>query len=204
MNFSQLLHTVDVFHIIEIYGYTGLFAVTFLESSFFFPLPGDSLLFTAGLVASKGYLPISYVMVVFFLATFSGGVLGYFIGARISFFHKYKLFRSLLSHAHIRVAHQFFETHSWSVFLLYRFVPVVRTFVPIAAGISRVNFKAFVLQSACGALVWSSTVPLLGFFLGKKFPQIQNYISLIFIVIILFSVLPIIKKIATHYWKKRK
>ncbi len=190
-NLLQIIHT---------YGQAGLFLIVFLESSFFFPLPGDSLLFTAGLFATKGYLNIWVLIPLFFFATFLGSLFGYEIGERVVYLNRFKLFRKLVSEAHLRQVHDFFQKYGKVSLLFARFVPIVRTFAPIGAGIGKMNYADFVKFNVIGAFIWSTSVTLIGYFLGKTFPGIQHYLSVIVILVVLVSVLPAI----IHILQKRR
>lgn len=177
-------------HFIQIYGYLGLFGITFLESSFFFPLPGDSLLFTAGLLATKQYLNIYILIPLFFIATLSGAILGYWIGDNIHQLNRYKWFRKLVSEKNLKKVHEFFEKYGKTAILFARFVPIVRTFAPIGAGIGAMKYSDFIKYNIVGAALWSGSMTLAGFYLGKTFPEIHNYLSVIVILVVLVSVLP--------------
>lgn len=188
---SQLLIT---------YGYIGVFIIVFLESGIFFLLPGDSLLFTAGIVAAGGGFNIFYLILLIFFATLIGGIVGYLIGVYIEHLHNYRLFRKILKPEHISKAHQFFDEYGRMTIILSRFVPIVRTFVPIVAGIARMNFQKFIIYSIISSLVWSTSVTLVGYFLGRRFPLIVDYLHYLVVVIVLVSVVPI----AVEWWRKRR
>lgn len=177
-----------------------MFLIVFLESSFFFPLPGDSLLFTAGLFATKGILHIWTIIPLFFFATFLGSLLGYEIGVRVMYLNRFKIFRKLVSEHHLKQVHDFFQKYGKVSLLFARFVPIVRTFAPIGAGIGKMNYADFVKFNVIGAFIWSTTVTLIGYFLGKTFPGIQHYLSVVVVLVVFVSVLPAI----IHFLKKRK
>ena len=181
----------DPTHILVAYGYLGIFVVVFLESGIFFPLPGDSLLFTAGVLASGLGFNLYLLITLVFFATFVGGIAGYYIGVYIEQFRKRALFKKILKDEHMQAAHEFFAKHGSYAVILSRFVPIVRTFVPIAAGVARMNFSKFLRSSFISSLLWSSIVTLLGYFLGKEFPQIHNYLSYLIIVIVIISLVPV-------------
>jgi membrane-associated protein len=182
----------DVEHVLATYGYVGIFLVVFFESGVFFALPGDSLLFTAGLFASVSHLSIVLLIALVFVASFLGSLAGYFIGTYIEHLHRYQLFRRILSREHLDRAHAFFRTHGFAAILISRFVPVLRTFTPIAAGVGKMDKSLFVRYSLLSAALWSFSVTLLGFFLGEAFPQIRNYISYFIIGIVVVSLVPVI------------
>ncbi|HEY4513168.1 MAG TPA: DedA family protein [Candidatus Paceibacterota bacterium] len=183
----------DFFNITEIlitYGYFGIFIIVFLESGIFFPLPGDSLLFTAGLFASAFSLDILILIPLIFVATFLGGLAGYEIGANLEKLRQYALFRKILKKEHIDKAHTFFDKYGVYAIVFSRFVPIVRTFLPIIAGVAKVDYKFFLKYSLISSLLWSTIVTSLGYFLGRIFPQIKDYLHIMVILIVVVSVLP--------------
>jgi membrane-associated protein len=174
------------------YGYIGVFIIVFLESGIFFALPGDSLLFTAGLLAATAGLNLFFLIPLIFIATFLGGIAGYGIGRYIDKIHQVEFLRKILKEEYISEAHAFFEKHGKLAIILSRFVPLMRTFIPIAAGIARMDKPAFVRYSLVSSLLWSAAITLLGYYLGQAFPQIEGYLKYFFIGIILVSLLPVI------------
>lgn len=194
---------MDLFNIpylLTAYGYIGVFVIVFLESGVFFALPGDSLLFTAGLLASGIGFDLYVLIPLIFVATFLGGVCGYFIGVYLEKLHKYEFFRKIIRRDHLDTAHRFFEKHGLGAILISRFVPIVRTFLPIVAGIARMNFGRFIRYSLVSSLLWSTTVTLLGYFLGIHFPWIQDYIKYVIVLVVLVSVIPV----AFEWWRERR
>ncbi len=181
------------------YGYIGVFLIVFLESGIFFALPGDSLLFTAGLLAAASKLNLFYLIPIIFTATFLGGMAGYAIGQYLDKVHRYAFFRKIIKEDHIRKAHIFFEKHGKAAILLSRFVPLMRTFTPIVAGVARMNKASFIRYSIASSLLWSVSVTLLGYFLGQAFPQIEDYLHYFIIGIIGVSLIPVIY----HWYSKR-
>ena len=180
----------DISHIITTYGYIGIFVIVFLESGIFFPLPGDSLIFAAGLLASAVGFNIIWLTLIIFLSAFLGGLVGYYIGIKLEFFYRYAFFRKIFKREYIDDAHNFFEKHGLSSILLSRFIPIVRTFLPIVAGMARMKFRDFVRYSLLGSFIWSAVFTLGGYFLGRSFPQIQNYLLYVIIIVVILSILP--------------
>ena len=181
----------DISYLITAYGYVGVFIVVFLESGIFFPLPGDSLLFSVGILASSGVLSIHTGILVIFIATFFGSVAGYYMGTHIYKFKKHAFFGKFLKDKHIEKAHEFFEKHGKVAMLFSRFIPVVRTFVPIVAGMAKMHERTFVLWNLAGAVLWSSIMTLLGYFLGELVPNSKDYVHYILIIVVLFSLIPL-------------
>ncbi|HEY4514919.1 MAG TPA: DedA family protein [Candidatus Paceibacterota bacterium] len=185
---------MDIATLVETAGYLGLFIIVFAESGLFFGFffPGDSLLFTAGLLASQGYFSITYLVILLAIAAISGDSVGYWFGKKVGpriftredsfFFHK----------KHIERAHEFYTKYGPRALVLARFVPVVRTFVPIVAGVGEMHYPTFLRYNIIGGLLWSVGVSLLGYFLGATVPNIEEYLLPIIIVIILLSVLPVV------------
>lgn len=191
---------LDIPYLLTTYGYAGIFLIVFLESGIFFPLPGDSLLFTAGLLSSGLGLNLTYLIPLIFVATLLGGIAGYFIGVYIEHLRRYAFLRKILKEEHIKSAHEFFEKHGRFAIIISRFVPVIRTFVPIVAGVARMNFWKFLRYSILSSVLWSSIVTLLGYYLGIRFPQIHDYLHYLIVLIILGSLIPI----AFEWWRERR
>ncbi|OGI58081.1 hypothetical protein A3C60_00255 [Candidatus Nomurabacteria bacterium RIFCSPHIGHO2_02_FULL_37_45] len=185
----------DVSSIITTYGYLGIFIIVFLESGIFFALPGDSLLFTAGLFASTFGLNIYFLIPIIFFSTFLGGIIGYEIGVNLEKLRNFTFFRKILKKEHIEKANKFFNEHGKFAITFSRFIPIVRTFVPIVAGVAHMKYSLFMKYSIIGSLLWSTTVTLLGYFLGQVFPHLKNYLSWILILIVFISIIPVVFEI---------
>lgn len=182
----------DLVSFITAAGYIGLGAVVFAESGLFigFFLPGDSLLFTAGFLASQGIFNIWFLMFIVFIAAVLGDNVGYAFGKKVGpmifnredsiFFHKDNLER----------ARRFYDAHGKKTIILARFLPGVRTFVPILAGVGRMEYATFFSYNIIGGIMWGIGMPLLGYTLGSVIPGIDAYLLPIISVIILLSVLP--------------
>ncbi len=190
MHLFNLNILFNIGYLLATYGYAGTFVVVFLESGVFFFLPGDSLLFTAGLLASASSLNLYILIPLIFTATFLGGLAGYGIGRYIETLHSYPIIKRILKPEYIAEAHRFFERHGKAAILISRFVPLMRTFTPIAAGVARMSFPSFVRYSLISSLLWSVSITLLGFFLGQTFPQIKDNLSYFIIGIVVISLLP--------------
>lgn len=180
----------DIPYLLSTYGYLGIFVIVFLESGIFFALPGDSLLFTAGLMASIVGLNLYFLIPLIFAGTFLGGIAGYFIGVNIERLRQYSFFRKILKQEHIKLAHNFFEKHGMAAILFSRFVPIVRTFMPIVAGVARMKYSLFIRYSLISSLLWSTIITLSGFFLGRAFPIIKDYLSYAIFLVVFVSILP--------------
>ena len=178
--------------LIKTVGYVGLFAIVFAESGLLigFFLPGDSLLFTAGFLASQGILSLPVLLVLFAVAAISGDSVGYAFGRRVGrrLFDRQdsRLFRK----KHLIKAEEFYEKNGSKTIILARFMPVVRTFAPIVAGIALMDYRRFVTYNIVGGLLWSCGVTLAGYFLGQRIPGADKYLLPISIMIIIVSLAP--------------
>lgn len=196
-------HLFDITYLITTFGYFGIFVIVFLESGIIFALPGDSLLFTAGLFASVYSFNLIFLISIIFLATFLGGLGGYQIGIYLEKLRKFHFFRIILKEEYIIRAHEFFFKYGKFAIIFSRFVPIVRTFTPIVAGIARVPYNFFVKNSLISSVLWSTTITLLGYFLGRIFPQVRDYLWVIAIMVVLVSLVPILLEVFIHKMEKR-
>jgi membrane-associated protein len=171
----------------------GLVIMVFIESGLLFPfLPGDSLLFTAGLLAASGviHVPVWLVIVVAFVAAVAGDSIGYLLGHRVG----RRLFKPdarVLKTRYLDEAEAFFAKYGGPSLILGRFVPVVRTYVPLAAGTAEYRYRKFLIWNLTGAALWTIVVTTLGVVLGK-IPFVATHIDLLAIIIVIVSVLPIV------------
>ncbi len=190
------MNILDPKHLVESLGFFGghlaIWAIIFAESGLLvgFFLPGDSLLFAAGLLASQGYLNIFALIIGCFIFAVIGDNVGYATGKHFG----RKLFSkedSLFFHKkHIIKAQDFYDTHGKKTIVLARFLPVVRTFAPIVAGIGKMDYATFFKFNLLGGLVWTSGMSMLGFILGKSIPDVDKYLFPISIAIVVISVIP--------------
>lgn len=180
--------------LVKDFGYLGIFTALFLESGviFGFFLPGDSLLFTAGLLASQHTLNIVILIIVSVVAAILGNNAGYYTGkkAGIALFNKPRSF--WFSPRRVQEAHAFFEKEGPQSLILARFIPAVRTFVPIVAGVGKMPYRSFLIFNALGGLLWGIILPILGYTLGKTVHSIDKYLLPIVFIIIIISALPVL------------
>jgi len=180
--------------LVKDFGYLGVFITLFLESGivFGFFLPGDSLLFTAGLLASQHYLNLAVLIIVSIIAAILGNNAGYLTGKTLgkSLFSKKGSF--WFSPRRIEEAHLFFEKRGSSSLILARFIPAIRTFVPIIAGVGKMSYPKFLTFNAVGGALWGISLPILGYYIGKTVPNIDKYILPVVIVIVFVSALPVL------------
>ncbi len=188
----EFLLGMDLGSFIRTIGLVGIFAVVFAESGVLIGLflPGDSLLFTAGLLASQGFVDIKMLMLVTFLGAVLGDSVGYAFGRRVGprFFTREDslIFRK----EYIVRANEFYAKHGGKTIILARFLPIVRTLAPILAGVGRMRYETFLLYNVFGAILWAVGLTGLGFWLGNIIPGIDRYIIPIVLLIIIFSLLP--------------
>lgn len=182
----------DLVSLIKGAGYAGIAAIVFTESGLLIGLflPGDSLLFTAGFLASQGYLSIVPLVLIAFAAAVLGDNTGYWLGKRFgpSVFRKQGSL--LLDPEHIRRAETFFEQHGAKTIILARFVPVIRSLAPILAGVGSMHWRTFFFFNVIGGLLWGVGVTLAGYYIGSVIPGVDAYIIPIVLFIILVSVAP--------------
>lgn len=185
-------HSLDA--LIRWGGYVLLVAIVFIETGLFvgFFLPGDSLLITAGLVAASGVLDIWLINVLLIVAAVTGDSTGYAIGVRVG----PRLFtreRSLLFNPrHVERTRQFYARHGAKTIVIARFVPIVRTFAPVVAGVGQMAYRRFVFYNVAGGVAWVTSMTWAGYLLGRSVPNIGDHIHVIVIVVIVLSVIPIV------------
>ena len=203
--FKDLLDPSKLGHLLQSWSpwqYVVLFVIIFAESGLLIGLilPGDSLLFTAGILAVSGKLNIWILVPLFFAAAFTGDQTGYFIGSIFGekLFHKENA--KILKKSHIEKTHAFFEKHGPKTILISRFVPIVRTIAPTMAGTAKMKYKTFITYNAIGGAFWGVGVTLLGYFLGDAIgsKNIDKYLLPIVAVIILLSIIPPVIEIIRH------
>ena len=188
---QQLKEYINPEFLIKLGGYPGLALIIFLETgALVFFLPGDSLLVTAGLFAAKGDLNIAYLNLLLIPMAIMGDALSYFIGARSGPALFNKPDAKLLKPKYMQAAKDFYEKHGGKAIIIARFMPVVRTFVPVVAGIAQMSYRRFALFNIIGAASWILSMSLLGFVLGNIIPDIGKHIEKVIIVIVFLSILP--------------
>lgn len=183
-------------------GAIGVVAIIFAESGLFFGffLPGDSLLFTAGLLASMGQFNVFLLWVGCTFAAIFGDSVGYAFGAKVGpkiftredslFFHK----------KHVERTQVFYARYGKKTVVLARFVPIVRTFAPILAGVGKMSYRVFLAYNILGGFLWTTLLLFLGFFLGMMIPDPDRYLMPLIFAIIFISFLPLIRE----WWKNKK
>lgn len=183
----------DVRAIIAWGGYAGLTAVIFAETGLLvgFFLPGDSLLVTAGLLAATtGVFNVGWLGLLLTVASVLGNTSGYAIGSATG----ERLFRRedslLFNKKHLYRAHEFYERHGGKTVVIARFMPIVRTFVPVVAGMAKMGYRRYTLYNVVGGVGWIWGMLLIGYFLGRYIPGIDRHIETVIALVILLSLLP--------------
>ena len=177
-------------------------AIIFIECGLLFPiLPGDSLLFAIGLFIATDKLPISLwlALILLFAAAFLGNVVGYEIGRALGP-AIYRHDGRIIKRKYWDQTHEFFEKHGNKALVIGRFVPIVRTFVTVVAGIGRMDRRRFLFWSAVGAALWVCSVTFLGYFLGQAFPVLQDKLDVAIVLVVLVSLIPA----AFEWWRHRR
>jgi len=191
----DLFHQLsDVRHLVQAGGYVGLTAIIFAETGLLigFFLPGDSLLVTAGLLSSQAQYGLNVYLLggILTVAAIAGNSVGYMIG-------KYsgpRLFTRddslLFKKKHLVTAHEFYEKHGGSTLVIARFMPIVRTFVPVVAGIAGMPFRAYTAYNVLGAVLWVWSMLFIGYFAGRYIPGVERHIEKVILLVIFISLLP--------------
>ena len=180
--------------------------IVFAESGLLigFFLPGDTLLFTAGFFAGQGVLPLGLLIVTVVAAAIIGDNVGYEIGKRSGpklFTKKDSLF---FRKDYVDKASAFYEKHGGKTIIMARFVPVIRTFAPVVAGIGKMPHKRFMLYNMVGGVAWGAGVTLLGYWLGSKIPNIDKYLLPVILIAMFFTLSPTIHHVSKELIKNHR
>jgi membrane-associated protein len=182
-------------------GYPALALIVFLETgAMVFFLPGDSLLVVAGFYAAGGKLSILLLNLILIPCAILGDATSYWIGRKAGpkIFNKprSRLFRP----EHVKAAHDFYEKHGGKAIIIARFMPLVRTFVPVVAGVAQMPYRRFAAYNVIGGAAWVMSMTLIGYFLGNAFPGLVKRIELVIVAVVLLSITPGI----IEWWKARR
>lgn len=183
-------------------GYGGVTSIVFVETGLLigFFLPGDSLLVSAGLLASQGYLNVWILGGLCSVAAIAGDQVGYMIGKSTGpriFSRDDSL---LFNRKHMEAARAFYEKHGVKTIVIARFVPIIRTFAPVVAGVGHMRYRTFVLYNIVGGLAWIWSMLLTGYYLGRLVPGIEHHIEKVIFFVIFLSLLPVV----WHWWSERR
>jgi membrane-associated protein len=201
----QLFHQLtDVETLVRVGGLTAMTLIVFAETGLLvgFFLPGDSLLVTAGVFAALGQLNLWLLMGVLVVAAIVGDTVGYWIGRKTgpALFRRPKSL--LFNPKHLRRAHDFYEKYGGQTIILARFIPIVRTFAPVVAGMGGMDYRRFVSFNVIGGFLWVVSMTLIGYFLGH-FAWVRKNIELVILIVVFLSILPGIIAFAREKLKKR-
>ncbi len=184
----------------------AILAIVFIETGLLFPLlPGDSLLFTGGMLAAQENPPVNIWVLVplVILTAFLGDQCAYWIGRKIGPAIFDKEDSRFFKKAYITETHEFFEKHGPKTIILARFVPIVRTFMPVLAGVSRMDYRKYVIFDIVGAVLWGGGITVLGYFLGNV-AFIRDHVEAIFLMIVFVSILPAIITVGKKILSNRR
>ena len=204
--FWNLFHQIyDVEFLVRAGGLVVLTIIVFVETGLLigFFLPGDSLLVTAGIFAAKGDLDLLTLN----LALSAAAIVGDTVGYRIGYMTGPKIFTRenslLFNRKHLLSAKEFYDRYGGFTIVIARFIPIIRTFAPVVAGVGAMSYKRFLAFNVCGGIFWVMATTLAGYFLGTLIPNIQEQIHLVIAIVILLSLLPGIIKFLSEWRKTR-
>lgn len=184
----------------------GILIIVFIETGLLFPLlPGDSLLFTGGLLAAAPNPPVNIWALVFTvpIVAILGDQVAYFIGRRIGPALFDKEDSRFFKKSYVTQSHAFFEKHGPKTIILARFVPIVRTFAPVLAGVSYMSYRLFLSYNIVGGILWGAGVTTVGYFLGNV-PFVKNNLELVILLIVFLSILPGITAVGRSLLERRR
>lgn len=184
--------------IIQRGGLLLLLVIVFTENGLFFGffLPGDSLLFLAGMLCGLPILEVSIYALVFYLATaaFLGYIVSYFVGLKLGKWLLTQPDSLFFKSSYLNIAASYFEKRQHSAIIIGRFIPIIRTFLPLCLGLIKSDFKNFMIYNLIGALVWTSSLVLSGYFLKIIFPELTHYLEWIILTLIAITSIPLIRQ----------
>lgn len=191
--------------LIRVGGYTVLVAIVFTETGLLvgFFLPGDSLLITAGLVAAAGGTNIWWLNILLSAAAIAGDSVGYAIGFRTGpriFTREDSL---LFNRRHLIRTREFYERYGGKTIVLARFIPIIRTFAPVVAGVGQMAYRRFVFYNVLGGIGWVASLTWAGYLLGQTIPNIDQHVHVVVLIVIVLSVLPIVGEFIKARRRKR-
>lgn len=192
---QEFFRTVyNVPELVRLGGMIGLVAIVFAETGLMigFFLPGDSLLITAGIFAARGDLDILWLNVLLSAAAIVGDATGYWIGYRtgLALFNRPQTL--FFRRDHLIKTHEFYERHGGKTIVIARFMPIVRTFAPVVAGIGMMTYRNFATYNIAGGIGWVASMTLSGYYLGRLIPDLEKQIHLVVAVVIFLSLLPML------------
>ncbi len=199
---SFISSLLDPLTIIKTLGLIGVVLIVFAESGLFFGffLPGDSLLFTAGFLASQDLISIWGLLILCFIAAVAGDSVGYMFGKKTGPMIFNKEDSLFFKKKHVEKARDFYDKYGKKTIVFARFIPIVRTFAPIVAGVAQMNYRVFISYNIIGGFIWTWGMLGLGYLLGNIIPDAEKYLTPIILFIIFASFIPAI----VEYYKSKK
>jgi membrane-associated protein len=203
---KELFHKLtDVETMVAVGGLSAMTAIVFAETGLMvgFFLPGDSLLVTAGVFAAKGNLNIVWLNVLLIAAAIVGDTVGYWIGRKAgpALFNRPR--SRFFNPAHLRRAHDFYEKHGGKTIIIARFMPIVRTFAPVVAGMGKMEYRRFISFNVFGGALWVLSMTLIGYYLGQ-FAWVRKNIEIVIVIVVFLSILPGLIAFAREWLKKKR
>ncbi len=195
--FSNAMAYFQPEYIIRYGGLLLLLSVVFIENGLFFGffLPGDSLMFTAGLLTATGVLNHPFIIVLssVFITAVLGSLFGYFFGLKAGSKLYVRKDSFFFRKSHIATAEKYYERYGIRTLVIGRFLPVVRTFAPIVAGIVKMPLGTFMGANILGAFAWVASLVSMGYFLGKIWPNAEHYLGYIIVLLIIITAIPVMR-----------
>lgn len=190
---------IDLLSLIQLIGYPGVFAIIFAESGILIGVffPGASLLFSTGVLAAAGVFNIWILVPGVILAAVFGDSVGYWFGTKVGSALYNRPDSHFFKKEYLERTRTFFEKYGTRTILIARFIPIVRTFAPILAGIGTMRYHVFLFYNVIGAVIWAGGVTCLGYFLGRNVPNAEQYILPFVLVIVSMTLIPL----AYHWWQ---
>ena len=202
----QLLHIphLTLQTLVTFVGYPGIFGMIFAESGLpigFF-LPGSSLIFTAGLLASQGFFNIWILTIGATIAAIVGDNVGYWFGSTAGLTLYKRSNSRFFKREHLIEAQKFYDKYGLQTIIIARFVPVIRTFVPIIAGIAGMEYRRFLFYNVIGGALWAGGTCIAGYYLGRNVPWVAQYQTPVILGIIFFTTIPLLWEFSKRFFKK--
>src|SRR5690349_21984788 len=187
-----LNNVYNVPELIRWVGFPGLIAIVFAETGLLvgFFLPGDSLLITAGVFAAGGLLDIRLLVPALIVTAIAGNATGYAIGKRTGKALYNRPDSLLFKREHLRMTHEYYERHGGKTIIIAQFAPILRTFAPVVAGVAEMGYRRFASYNVVGAILWITSMTLMGYLLGNIIPGIDKRIDVLVMVVVAVSLLP--------------
>lgn len=197
---------LDSINIIQTAGLIGIFLIIFAESGLFFAffLPGDSLFFAAGLFAHGGFLPLWPLILGSIISAILGGFAGYFTGQKLGPKVFTKDSSVFFSKRYLVKAEEYYDKYGKMTIIIARFIPIIRTFAPILAGVGKMSLKNFAFLNIISGIIWPPLIISIGYFIGSKIPNVENYFLPISILIVILSILPLVWRVLKIWWYSRQ